>query len=223
MVVKERSRTLPFSESAPRIHPNGVVRPFVVGPSAEGEGNVMLEFIVENFETLSPRIRRFIRARIGDEAEVEELTSEVFLRVLKKSPSYKPTKAPKEAYVFKTANNLSIDHLRKKGVRPKMEDIEGLDFRDKDPENNPVEVSEREEEKHMAREVLKKLLGKLTVQQREVVEDYCINELSFGEISKKVGKKEGTLRELKSFAFKKMRESLSGEDLEDLGIIRKGS
>lgn len=54
---------------------------------------------------------------VGHQAEAEDLTQEVFLRVYRGRKAYKP-KAKFSTWLFTIANNLALNHLRGKGRRP---------------------------------------------------------------------------------------------------------
>lgn len=58
-------------------------------------------------------IYRFLFYRIGDPLIAEDLTSEVFIRMIRSLPSYRPQDVPFLAWLFQIARNLSIDHFRK--------------------------------------------------------------------------------------------------------------
>jgi RNA polymerase sigma-70 factor (ECF subfamily) len=57
-----------------------------------------------------PLVAYFYR-RVGDRAEAEDLTQEVFLRVLQQSDTFDPTRA--RAYIFTAAANLLRDRARR--------------------------------------------------------------------------------------------------------------
>ena len=71
-------------------------------------------------------IYRYIYFRVGRADQTEDLTQEVFLRVLKKIGSYRYKGKPFKSWLFRIAHNLVIDHYRqtkKSGVIPLTESI----------------------------------------------------------------------------------------------------
>jgi RNA polymerase sigma-70 factor (ECF subfamily) len=65
------------------------------------------------YEEYYDKIARYIYTRIGDKSESEDLASEVFLKALKSIKTYRDTGPPMQAWLFKIAHNLVVDHLRR--------------------------------------------------------------------------------------------------------------
>ena len=65
------------------------------------------------YEEYYGRIARYAFTRIGDRAEAEDLAGEVFLKALQSLESYEGRGIPMQAWLFKIAHNLVVDHLRK--------------------------------------------------------------------------------------------------------------
>jgi len=61
-----------------------------------------------------PRVYKYMRYRVGDINEAEDLTSQVFERVLTKIGSYRPERGPFAGWLFAIAHNIVVDHLRAK-------------------------------------------------------------------------------------------------------------
>ncbi len=64
------------------------------------------------------KIARYIYARLGDRNEAEDLAGEVFLKALESLKSYKERGIPMQAWLYRIARNVSVDHLRKRGRNP---------------------------------------------------------------------------------------------------------
>jgi RNA polymerase sigma-70 factor, ECF subfamily len=80
---------------------------------------LMLEFQNGNkasFETLMrkyfPRLLNFIYRYVNDREIAEDITQEVFIRVYKSGPQYKP-QSKFQTWVFTIARNLSLNELRR--------------------------------------------------------------------------------------------------------------
>lgn len=63
-------------------------------------------------------ITRYISYRVGDSAVVEDLTAEVFLRMVEGLPDYRPTGAPFEAWLYRIAGARVADHYRAQRRHP---------------------------------------------------------------------------------------------------------
>src|SRR3990172_1049511 len=59
------------------------------------------------------KIAHYAYVRIGDKAEAEDIASEVFLKALESLKGYEERGVPMQAWLFKIAHNLVVDHLRK--------------------------------------------------------------------------------------------------------------
>jgi RNA polymerase sigma-70 factor (ECF subfamily) len=155
------------------------------------------------FETHFERVSRYIAVRIGNRSEAEDLASEVFVRALRSVESYKETGAPLEAWVFRIAHNIVVDHLRRQGRRPGSIPLE--DAPPVSREENPSARLEHEEEL----QGLRRALEKLSEAQRQVLALKFGAELSSEQIAQAMGKKPGAIREMQSAAVKKLRSILS--------------
>ena len=55
------------------------------------------------YRAFSPAIYRYIVYRVPTEADAEDLTGEVFLKMVEALPAYEPTGAPFEAWFYRIA------------------------------------------------------------------------------------------------------------------------
>lgn len=60
-----------------------------------------------------PRLYKYMRYRVGDAHEAEELTSQVFERVLVKIDSYRPERGAFGGWLFAIAHNTVVDYRRR--------------------------------------------------------------------------------------------------------------
>jgi RNA polymerase sigma-70 factor (ECF subfamily) len=63
-------------------------------------------------------IYRFLYYRTGDPQIAEDLTSDVFLKMVQALPSYRLDSTPFQAWLFQIARNLAIDHYRRATTHP---------------------------------------------------------------------------------------------------------
>ena len=76
------------------------------------------------YATYSGKVMGYLRARIHNTAEAEDICSEVFEKVMRKIDDYDQTKAAVGTWIFSITRNTLIDHYRKK--RPTEELDENL-------------------------------------------------------------------------------------------------
>lgn len=145
---------------------------------------------------------RYIAVRIGSLDEAEDLASEVFVRALASMERYQDTGAPMEAWLFKIAHNLAVDHLRAKSRRPRLVPLD--EHNPGAGTDNPGEDLERQEE----RRELQQAMERLTEAQRQVLALRFGSGLTSAEVAVVIGKKPGAVREMQSAGIKKLRQIL---------------
>ena len=63
-------------------------------------------------------IYRYVAYRVGSEVDAEDLTAEVFVKMVEGLPRYKDTGAPFEAWLYRIASARVADFYRYRGRRP---------------------------------------------------------------------------------------------------------
>jgi RNA polymerase sigma-70 factor, ECF subfamily len=157
------------------------------------------------YEVYYDRIARYIYSRIGDKTEAEDLASEVFLKALESLKSYKERGLPLQAWLFKIAHNLVVDHLRKV-TRYKVLPIETVEIKDDADPEYTAEVN-------LEMERVRAAMQNLTDDQREVVRLRFFGGLTSREVSSIMDKSDGSVREMQRAALEKLRHLLCGKDL----------
>jgi RNA polymerase sigma-70 factor (ECF subfamily) len=96
----------------------------VAGAQAAG-----VEAVGELYDRHHERIFRYIWSRVSNKQLAEDLTGDVFTRMVVNLPKYRPSKAPFRAWLFRIAHNLVIDHYRKVsgGREVSLEQVGDLD------------------------------------------------------------------------------------------------
>jgi len=149
------------------------------------------------------RIARYIYVRIGDRNEAEDLAGEVFVKALESLKSYKERGIPMQAWLFRIAHNLVVDHLRK-ARRLKTVPIDTVQI---EAREDPVATAE----KSIEVERVNKAMQKLTPEQREVVRLRFFGDLSSKEVGAILRKSDGAVREMQRAAIEKLRGLLTSE------------
>lgn len=138
------------------------------------------------YKEFMPRIYRYILYLVSDSQLAEDLTQETFLKTWKYLPKFSSKKGTFQAFVYRIARNLVIDHQRKKKAV-----LLRTEFSKKLPSNENLEESYERYEKVGE---LKEALSKLPDFDRELIVLRYFEELSFSEVAKTVKKKEGSIR-----------------------------
>ena len=149
------------------------------------------------------KIARYIYVRIGDKNEAEDLAGEVFLKALESLKSYKERGIPMQAWLYRIAHNLVVDHLRK-ATKLKTVPIDTVQIESRE---DPVATAE----KNIEMERVNEAMQKLTPEQREVVRLRFFGGLSSKEVGAILRKSDGAVREMQRAAVEKLRGLLTSE------------
>lgn len=165
------------------------------------------------FATYSTRVLRFVRSKIRDLGDAEDIAQEVWYQLSRQDAVEDIEQIG--SWLFKVANRRVINFYKKKKSIPfsDMEssgDVAGpeeddhmddLSFNAWAAESLPSEIVESKE----FWEQLKNILDKLPEEQRIVFIENELNDISFRELSEKTGISINTLLARKSYAVKKIR------------------
>jgi RNA polymerase sigma-70 factor (ECF subfamily) len=163
------------------------------------------------YEGYYDRIARYAFVRLGNQSEAEDLAGEVFLRALESLDSYRERGVPMQAWLFRIAHNLIVDHYRK-SAKQKTISIDTVDIKaEADPEEQAMAELE------VARVI--KAMGRLTESQRKVIELRFFGELTSEEAGHVLNKRAGAVRELQSAAIKALRALLNEEQPLGDGVL----
>jgi RNA polymerase sigma-70 factor (ECF subfamily) len=157
------------------------------------------------YEAYFDRIYRYIVMRIRNEAEAEDMTQQVFMKMLRSISSYKSKGAPFSSWVYRIAHNQVVDFLRQQNKKATV-DIEGLQL--------PYEGDDPQHvlEKQVDIEELKKATRQLTAAQQEVLSLRFAGELSIAQCADIMGKSEGAIKALQHSAVSALRRVLVGKE-----------
>lgn len=150
-------------------------------------------------------IYRYVYYRVRDDAEAEDLTSEVFMRALRAMPRYEPRQAFL-AWLYRIARNAVIDRARRGGRQVSFEDA--LEH----PHADQVVVPDSELVAHAESDALRAALQKLTPLQQEVIVLRFLEGYSTQEIARLVGKREGTVRGIQFRAIGALRQLIPSRE-----------
>ena len=150
-------------------------------------------------------IYRYVYYRVRDDAEAEDLTSDVFMRALKAIPRYEPRQAFL-AWLYRIARNAVIDRARKGNRQVSFEDA--LEH----PGVDKIVEPDAEILAHSDSATLRDALQKLTPLQREVVVLRFLEGYSTLEIAGMVGKREGTVRGIQFRAIGALRQLIPSRE-----------
>ena len=74
------------------------------------------------YEEFQPKVRAYVRGKIQDPHDAEDLVSAVLMKVVQKLDSYDPTKASVSTWVYTITRNTVTDHFRTRRTLVALED-----------------------------------------------------------------------------------------------------
>ena len=136
---------------------------------------------------------RYILKRVQNQAEAEDLLSEVFLKVHSNLHTYAPEKASISTWIYTIAHNTVCNYYRNAHLQalPLDEEIVA-DSKD------PVEQA-------LMQELLAQALETLSQREQDIVVLYYYHDLPLKEIAEKIGVSYTNAKFIKSTAMKKLR------------------
>ena len=149
----------------------------------------------------APAVAAFLASR--GSSEPEDVTSEVFIAVLRSLPSFRGNEAAFRSFVFSIAYRRLVDELRKRSYRgPHNEWID-----ERDPRRTPSAESVALE--RMADDSALALLNHLPEAQRDVMVLRMIADLTFDQVAEILGKRPGAVKALQRRALESLRKKLA--------------
>jgi RNA polymerase sigma factor (sigma-70 family) len=176
------------------------------------------QLIAEAVERDEPRLRSFIRKRVMDIGDAEDVLQEVFYEL---TEAYRLTKPIEEvtAWMYRVARNRITDLFRRKKAASLSDvvvggegDARALEDLLPSPDAGPDAVYAR----HVLLDALDEALQELPEEQREVFVAHELMGRSFKEIADETGVSVNTLLSRKRYAVLHLRERLQ-EMKEDFG------
>ena len=152
------------------------------------------------YEEYYGKIARYVYVRIGNRTEAEDIAGEVFLKALDSLKSYKERGLPMQAWLFRIAHNLVVDHWRKM-TKSKTVSIDTVQV---EAGTDPVTTAEKNIELERATRAMKQL----SREQREVLGLRFFGGLTSKEAGGILNKSDGAVREMQRAAIEKLRKLL---------------
>jgi RNA polymerase sigma-70 factor (ECF subfamily) len=157
------------------------------------------ELYENNFE----RVYAYVVRRVGDRAETEDLTSEVFHHALSNLKRYEWRGIPFAAWLYRIAGNLISDRWQRKSREDVAEEPEQI-------ESAAAKGGEFDEVERRA--TLFRLLDTLPAEQRRVVVLRFVEEKSIKEVAREIRRTEGAVKQLQFRALTSLRARMEGAD-----------
>jgi RNA polymerase sigma factor (sigma-70 family) len=167
--------------------------------------------ISEAIERERPRLRNFIRKRVADQSDAEDILQEVFYELVEAYRMMKPVEQV-TAWLFRVARNRITDLFRSKKWEGSNEladrTVDGEDLRWEDLLPSPDAGPESAYARSVLLEEMDAALDELPKEQREVFIGHELLGYSFKELAGRTGASVNTLLSRKHYAVLHLRERL---------------
>ena len=152
------------------------------------------------YEQHAPAIFQYVSYRVESLMIAEDITSEVFLRMVREINHYEDRGLPFGAWLFRIAANLLNDHYRQKHSKP----VTVLSDDERSDDTDPFDRLERQEERQRIHDALKTLPH----DYQDVLVLRFMQELSYAEVALILNKSELALRSIQHRALKALGKKL---------------
>ena len=159
--------------------------------------------LAEIYDRYAESIYRYAYRYVGDAGLAEDLTSEVFLKLLEVQGTSRAPREQLQGWLYRVARNLAVDWFRKqaKGVTYSLnEEIT--------PDGDSPVTRLEEQQLH---EDLREAISKLTPSQQQVIVLRFGEGRKIREIGRLMGKSEGSIKAMQYRAMRKLRKLLENQ------------
>ncbi|MFZ6031422.1 MAG: RNA polymerase sigma factor [Chloroflexota bacterium] len=157
--------------------------------------------LLELYERYYASILNYVGYRVFDRECAEDLTADVFVRMVEKIGTYQPGERPFLAWLYTIARNLVIDNHRRQAavtLLPIEEDLLPGDSHHPGPDCERIFI----------RESLQRAMGQLTEEQRQVIFLKFIEVRENGDVAALMGKNERAIRSLQHRALAALQRAV---------------
>ena len=167
----------------------------------QGDREALEELYLLHFD----RIYSYLHMSVGNRHDAEDLTTQVFLRMLESIRTFRWRSAPFSAWLFRIAHNLAMDHFpASRRWQPEKEV----------PEPEPPQESAAEEEAldAIGRQSTLELIDQLSHEQQQVLTLKFVFNFSNAEAATILDKTEGAIKSLQHRALASLQRQLAKQN-----------
>lgn len=156
------------------------------------------------YQTYVGLVYRYVAYRVGLEKDAEDLTGEVFVRMVEGLPTYQDMGAPFEAWLYKIASARIADFYRKHGKRVDVELDENLAKAETSQEQQLVDQQEVGD--------LKSALQQLTEDEQTILIMRFVEHKSHQDVALAISKSVSAVKSIQHRALVKLASLMGAEE-----------
>jgi RNA polymerase sigma-70 factor, ECF subfamily len=155
------------------------------------------------FAHLAPRVKAYLQKSGMDAGSAEDMMQDVMLAVWHKAAQFDPARASAPAWIFGIARNLRIDAKRRSRLV--------LPMADPSEEAPPVPASDALVAAEQSAQALRRAVDGLPTDQMQILRLAFFEDLSHGEIERRLAVPLGTIKSRLRLAMSRLRLALKDE------------
>lgn len=163
----------------------------------------------EIYDRHAEGIYNYIYRRTGERELAEDLTSDVFVRMLRAIKENQAWHTSLSGWLYQIAHNRVIDHFR----RQPEEEVLTLEERLVAAAEDPPETVQKD----LARQRLRAAISHLTELQQQVIVLKFVEGLRNAEVAQILGKTEGAVKSLQYRGLRSLKRHMEEKELKDNG------
>jgi len=153
----------------------------------------------ELYDRYEAKIYGYIYRRTGEQALAEDLTAQVFLKMLESIRDQKAWRSSFSGWLYRIAHNLVVDTYRREGRHGEV-DLEAVPQMAAESQNPEETVAEA-----LDAERLRSAIRRLTEEQAEVISLRFLEGYSIAEVARMMNRTEGAIKALQYRAVATLR------------------
>src|SRR5438093_1416545 len=169
----------------------------LVDRAQQGDRQALEELYLIHFD----RIYSYLHMSVGNRHDAEDITTQVFLKMLEAIGKFRWQSAPFSAWLFRIAHNLAMDHFRARRRWQPEEDV---------PEQPGEEEPSAEllAMQSIGRQSMLELIEDLSPEQQQVLTLKFVFNFPNGDVATILGKTEGAIKSLQHRALVSLQKQL---------------
>lgn len=157
--------------------------------------------LAEIYDRYFDAIYRYVYIRVGRRADAEDLTEQVFLKMLDAIATYRARGVPFSTWLYRIAHNLVVDRYRRSGR-------EMVALHDHVPDNGRHADPEAAFQAAEDREQLYGAIRRLTDEQQQVIILRFLDNLEVGQIAQIMKRRPGAIHSMQHRALASLHRML---------------
>jgi RNA polymerase sigma-70 factor (ECF subfamily) len=159
------------------------------------------EAIAQLYELYAAMMYRYVAYRVSDRTDAEDLTAEIFVKMIEGLPRYRVTGAPFESWLYRIASARVIDYRRRARIQHEIPETLG--------DNAPTPEEHLQDQQEVA--TLRQALTFLTDEQQDVLLLRFIERKSHQEVADIIGKSVTAVKSIQHRALIELTTRLGSE------------